>query len=971
MHEPPHPIDYRVLGPVRAVQEGEPLRLGGRRQQALLALLLAANGRSVSADRLAEDLWAGEPPTGADVTLPTYVSRLRAALGDRAEIAGGAAGYAMAVEPEQIDAVRFERLLRESEAAMARGTPQPALERLREALALWRGRPFGGLGEDGTLRVEAERLEEQRLHAIEMRFEAELAVGQAPEIVADLETLVDEHPYRERLWWLLMLALYRADRQADALAAYGRARHLLDEQLGLAPGEELERLQMAILRHDVPTVTPAQERHNLPAPLTSFVGRERELADVERRLRDGRLVTLTGVGGVGKTRLALELARRAVTELPDGVVFVDLSSVADPPLVAAQVAVALEIREQSGLSAIDQFRSRLRNTELLLVLDNCEHVRDRAAELTAFLLAAAPRLRILATSREVLGVPGEATYLVPPLALPSDPEDPDAIRASDAVALFLARARDARPGLIENAENLATAAAICSNLDGLPLAIELAAARSRALSLTEIAVRLRDRYQFLVSPRRLANARHRTLREAMNWSYELLTPDERVLLAQLSVFVGSFSLDAVAAVCLAGDDAAALGCIERLVDASLIAPGETGGATRYRLLETVRQYAAEQLEANSDIGALRERHATYFGALAERAWVPIRLEGGEWIARLAADQDNLRAALAWKQSAGPNDQFLRLAEALWWFWSVHGDLSEGRAWLDSALDGSSGVDPSLRSRALLGASSLAWFQGDVDRAYQLAEEAGDIITSLDAIATPAGDEPAARFEGGVWEIMGLVALVRGDHAAAAELLERFRDAIKRLPDGNLWRQENLAVAGIDIGQAALARGEPDVAEREFIGARATWDELATDAGVALADANLAFVAIEREQYGVAATTLGRVLRAFRDVDHIQFIVDCLDAVAAVVLAGGQAEHAVQCLSAASRLRVQTGYRSFGWLARLPERVLDRARQEIGQVAFDAAWTTGQVLSMAEAIELALRSNEPLAQGGAISRRSIA
>ena len=370
------------------------------------------------------------------------------------------------------------------------------------------------------------------------------------ELIDELEGLVGEYPYRERLWRQLMLALYRAERQADALAAYRRARAVLDEELGLEPGEELQRLEQAILRHEVPPARPPEERHNLPAAVSSFVGRERELADVDRLLRTCRLLTLSGVGGVGKTRLALEAASRAIGESPDGVFLVDLSALTERASVDRQVSNVLDIREQPGASLAEQLLARLRDADMLIVLDNCEHLREACAELCGRLLGSCPRLRVLATSREALGVPGEVDYPVPPLPVPSSEADPDELRASEAVRLFMARASDVQPRLSAAPEAFATAARICRDLDGLPLAIELAAARAKAFSFEEIASRLDDRFQFLVSWRRLSPDRHRTLRAAMDWSYELLSDEERTLLGRLSVFAGGFTLTAAAAVCL-------------------------------------------------------------------------------------------------------------------------------------------------------------------------------------------------------------------------------------------------------------------------------------------------------------------------------------------------------------------------------------------------------------------------------------
>ncbi len=605
-------IEFRVLGPIEVDRDGVAVALGGPRQHVLLALLLVAAPQPVPIDRLADELWHGEPPDGASTTLRAYVSKLRTVLGDGAAIRSSAGGYALDADGHHVDAARFERLAREGHEALERGATRAAATRLRQALDLWRGPPFAGVGEDGALLVEAQRLDDLRLSAFEDRIEADLALGQDAELVDELERLVRDNPYRERLWRHLMLALYRAERQTDALAAYRRARSLLADELGLEPGEELQRLEQSILRHEVPAARPPEERHNLPAQVSSFVGRETELADIARLLGTSRLLTLTGVGGVGKTRLALEAAGRALDDSPDGVFLVDLSALTEPALVVRQVATALGVREQADAPLAEQLVARLRDADLLIVLDNCEHVREACAELCGRLLESCPRLRVLGTSRDTLGVPGEVDYPVPPLPVPSTEADLDELRASDAVRLFLARAGEAQPRRAEVPGAVPMAARICRDLDGLPLAIELAAARAKAFSFEEIASRLDDRFQFLISWRRLAPARHRTLRAAMDWSYELLSDEERTLLDRLSVFVGGFTLADVADVCLDGLDAGADDLVGRLVDASLVVPEERDVGTRYRLLETVRQYAGELLETR---GETRGRSATSCRAL--------------------------------------------------------------------------------------------------------------------------------------------------------------------------------------------------------------------------------------------------------------------------------------------------------------------------------------------------------------------
>jgi predicted ATPase/DNA-binding SARP family transcriptional activator len=627
----------------------------------------------VSADAIIDALWSGEPPEGAATTLRSYASRLRTALGDGAEIERVSAGYRLAIPPESVDMTRFESGIREGSQLHARGRYRRATEELRSALGLWRGRPFSGLPDDGPFLAEIARLEELRLHALEMRIDADLEIGRAAELVDELESLIAAYPFRERLWRHLMLALYRSGRQADALAAYHRARSALDEELGIEPSLELRDLEAAILRQDV---APAAARRTpsaaLPSPLTRFIGRDRELEDVRALLGRVRHVTLVGVGGAGKTRLALELARGAADSLADGVAFVDLAAVTDPELVPSTVAAAIGIRDTPGQAAMAGLVEHIRGSEMLLVLDNCEHLREAVAILIEGLLTSASDLRVLATSREVLGVPGEAAYPVPPLALPGLDDDPESILRSDAVRLLVDRATLARHDLRIESGSYETAARICRELDGLPLAIELAAARSNVLSLDEIAGRLEDRFGFLVSSRRSSTARHAALRATMDWSYALLDAEAQRLLGRLSVFPAGASLASIAAVCLDGDAPEAERPLERLIDASLVLPVQGRLGSRYRLLVTVREYAAGQL-AEPELEPLRRRHAERIRDLAVGANLALEhVASGMSFETVLEELPSIRAAIHWALDA---DRALAvdIACALERFWTTgHG-----------------------------------------------------------------------------------------------------------------------------------------------------------------------------------------------------------------------------------------------------------------------------------------------------------
>jgi predicted ATPase/DNA-binding SARP family transcriptional activator len=913
-------FEIRLLGPVKVTRAGREVAVGGRRQRGLLALLALERGRTVSTRRLADELWEGNPPAGFETTLRSYVSRLRSALGESASLTGRGGAYSLDVRPDAVDSLRFEHLLKEARDAAGRGAVVRAVERARVALSLWHGEAFadvvdGGLG---RLRLEADRLEDLRLAALELRIEAELELGPAEGLVEELEALVQAHPYRERFWRLLMLALYRSERQADALAAYRRARSVLVHELGLEPSDELRELEQAVLRQDVPPPRPQELRHNLPAPVTSFVGRTAELADVQTLLRQSRLVTLTGVGGVGKTRLALETAAQLVPDFADGVFWCDLSSLGDPALVPSAVARAFDVR---GGPTTD-LPTRLRDAEALLVLDNCEHVRDACGDLAEALLPACPRLKLLATSRESLGIAGETHYAVPPLS-----------SKEDAVSLFLARARAAQPRLVADEAALAAAERICADLDGLPLAIELAAARARALSFPEIEARLADRFRFLVSWRRLTPARHQTLREAMDWSYELLTADEQSLLRRLAVFSGTFTLEAAAEVCLDGDGNSAVELVGRMVDASLVVPRQHDGVTRYRLLETVRQYALEQ--SAGERAETERRLARYVLGLVERTESAQQSDLPEWVAGFELERGNLRAALAWARDEREPELLLRLVSGVWRFWWVSGDLNEGSTWVDTAL-ARAGADPALRAAALEGGAGLAWARGDLDRAREHAESA----LPLFARAADRRGEQAALI------VLGLVALARQRYAEAQSAFERCRQLAEEHGPRSVLATAHHNLASVAYGERDLTR-----ATASYRQARMLFEQDDDAYGVALSDLFLGLVDVEAGRHDDAAACFRESLRVFRRMRFQQYTSECIGGIAAVVRAREQPQEATRLLAAASTLRKRSGIAA-GVAAGLWERERDAARAELGDASFSAAWDEGLALRDEDALDRA-------------------
>ncbi|WP_433331717.1 ATP-binding protein [Spirillospora sp. CA-294931] len=654
---------FGVLGAVEAwTGDGETVPLGGPRVRALLAMLLLDAGRAVSVARLVDGLYGTEGSADPEHALQSQVSRLRRSLpGGLVEFASG--GYRLAADPGDVDVHRFERLAGDGRRAFANGDAAGADRLLREALDLWRGPALADVRRAPFAEAQAGRLDELRLTATEDRFEARLARGEYRELLAELPEAVAVHPLRERLRGQLMRALYGDGRQAEALEVYQDARRALAEELGVDPSPALQDVHLAVLNAEraLTDVAPC----GVPAQLTSFVGRDDDLRHVAALLRRERLVTLTGTGGVGKTRLAIEAAERESGD----VCFADLSEASD----AAQAVIgALGLREAGlvpGVSGragpVDRLVAGIGERRLLLVLDNCERLARDVARLVRPLLASCRGLRVLVTSRERLDVTGEALYPVAPLA-------------DEAVRLFADRAAAVQPGFEPGAPE--TVARICRALDGLPLAIELAAARSRTLAVEEIASRLDDRFRLLSRGDRSAPPRHRTLRAVVGWSWDLLGPAERALAARLTVLRGGGTLDAVLALC--GDDA--VGPLADLADKSLV---ELGGG-RYRMLETIRAFCAEQLDPG-ERERTRAAHTAYFLGLAEAA--EPRLRGPdqlEWLARLDAERGNLDAAL---RAAEP-EPGLRLLAALSWYGQLRG-LTEEYAPIATALMDAVGGEP--------------------------------------------------------------------------------------------------------------------------------------------------------------------------------------------------------------------------------------------------------------------------------------
>jgi predicted ATPase/DNA-binding SARP family transcriptional activator len=675
-------VRVELLGPFEVRnRDGAGVEVPGIRLRALLAALALEPGRIVTRARLVDWIWGQQPPADEVNALQALVSRLRRVLPDGV-IEADSGGYRLAVAPDAVDVCRFEHLVGQARAAELAARA----DLLRSALALWRGTAMADIALQGSDLFDAAvaRLDELYVAALGDRVDADIRLGRGSELVSELTELVATYPLREGFVAALMRALAEAGRGNEALTAYQRTRERLAEELGADPSAELSALHTALLRGELGERAD-NRRTNLRAELTSFVGKDDDIAAVAVVAIGHRLVTMTGAGGSGKTRLATETARTMLAELPDGAWLVELASVRAGGELAQAALTALGLRDQALLGdaragePMDRLIAALRERSALLILDNCEHVIEAAAAFADRLLGECRRLRILATSREPLGITGEVLWQVEPLALPAKGAEPSEVESSPAVRLLRDRAGLVRKDIGSDAHTLSAMARICRALDGVPLAIELAAARLRTMSVDQLAHRLDDRFRLLTSGSRTALSRHKTLRAVVDWSWDLLSEGERGVLRRLSVFSGGVSLDAAERVC--GDEAFAgeqvLDLLTALIEKSLLlADGE--GTPRYRMLNTIREYAAHRLAEAGETEPARRAHLAYFTELAETAEPHLRrAEQLEWLSTLEAEHDNISTALRGAIDEGWAQEAMRLVGAAGWYWYLSGHRAEG------------------------------------------------------------------------------------------------------------------------------------------------------------------------------------------------------------------------------------------------------------------------------------------------------
>jgi predicted ATPase/DNA-binding SARP family transcriptional activator len=952
------------LGPLEVLWDGAPVSLGGHKQRVVLALLALRANAVVAVDTLVEAVWGQRPPGRPESVLQVYVANLRRALepdrkaGARHRIVSGAGGYRLALSSAESDHLTFDELLVEAGTCLSSGDLPAAAEVLRTGVDLWRGPAYPDLIEVGLAQAELTALEERRLAATEDLLDLRLSIGQHSRVAAEAAELVATHPFRERLRAAHIAALYRAQRQGEALEACRAARDFLAEELGVEPGPALLELEHAILIQDPalqrsPGTTNRRQRiSNLPAALSSFIGRDTELDDLDELLSRGavRLVTLVGPGGTGKTRLAMAAAARTERFFDDGACWVALDSVSADNRVLDAVAAALGVPGNASAGLLAATTAFLRPRHLLLVLDNFEQVLG-AWPLITDLLDAAPRLQVLVTSRVALHLSGEQRFDVPQLGLPPQraPITARCIGASEAVQLFVARAAlvDRRFRLDDG--NAGSIASLCHRLDGLPLAIELAAGHISQHCPAALLKTLSEQLGALGHGPRDVSDRQRTLRGCIEWSYRLLDAPAKHLFAALGVFAGSCDVEAIAAVADAGDEPVIEPLLGVLVAHSLTREQPRRDETttsRFTMLQTVRSYALDVLATQGGESAARRRHAEYYADVAER--IGGLLHGPEQaagVARLDVEEAELDAAVAWAAGEQGDDGdlhlLLRLVGALWQYWQLSGHITFPLRHVEAALCRADTVDPALRAPALSGAGTLSWRSGHLEASRDYHRRALEDYRRI-------GDE-----RGIAWSTMCLATqdVVAGDLDSAWMQATTALSLAQGMGNARIVAATQTLLGGIAFYQDDVARAERLQLE-SLATARAAADPW--PAGIALI--NLSNVTESTGEYDRAMGYVREALQIGRATGDRTVALYGIEAVGELLLRLGAPRRAARLLAAADRYRIDYAQPLDDHERGLKDQIIEETRAAVGEVAFAVAWSEGATYTLEEAVSDALASS---------------
>jgi predicted ATPase/DNA-binding SARP family transcriptional activator len=980
-------LRIRLLGDFLVLADDTPLAtLNVPRLQALLAYLVLKRSAPQPRPHLAFLLWPDSTEAQARANLRKLLHQLHQALPD-AERFLHADTQTVQWRPDArftLDVAEFERALARAEQAERNKERIAERQALQEAVEAYHGDLLPSCYDEWVL-PERERLRQAFLGALERVVALLERARDFGAAIGYTQRLLRHEPLREETYRDLMRLQMRSGDRIGALETYRTCVTVLERELGVEPSAATQELYDRLVRRDTATA-PA---HNLPAQTTSFVGREEEVAELIHLLEIStcRLVTILGPGGIGKTRLVLQAGSQLLADYPDGVWFVALAPISDSGLVASAIAQTFDVREAGGRPLLDRLKDYLRDKQLLLLLDNFEQVIE-AAPLIGELLAAAPGLKVVVTSRAVLRLYGEHELVVPSLRLPNrtDQVSPTQLTQYAATQLFVERAQVVRADFSATHENAPAIAQICVRLDGLPLAIELAATRVKLFPPQSLVARLERRLPLLRGGARDLPARQRTLRDTIAWSYDLLAPAEQMLFARLAVFVGGWTIEAAEAVCNANDDLgiAIVDGLAALIDQSLVRQGPgINGEPRFTMLETIREYALERLQATGEVGRMRDCHLAYYLTLVERAE---RQRQGtaleQWYERLTAEIDNLRAARQWSRTAASSAEAeLRLVGALWWFWLGMGNTFEALAWLEVALERRSGVAPRLQALVLLGAGEMCLEQGDYQRATALYQESlalyrgfGDqrgiarALHYLGYMERLRGNYEEARLyqeeclklyreigeiKDASWALLmlGDVFEDQGDHQQATSY---FCEALTH--NQPLADKEVCGWATINLGRIAHAQGNPEQATALYQEGLALFRNLKYQYGIAHVLTDLGDVAHTQGDDERAMAFYRESLGLLRETGGPHYICKCLEGAAGMAGIQGRPEQAARLFGAVERLRDSTATPIRPVDRVTYHRLVDTTRAQLDDKTFAAAWAEGRAMTLEQAIAYALAPN---------------